>query len=205
MFALRSEALRIMTLFFLLSSCDLPVTNQTTEKTFTDFTKIVFDASSSRLNSQYGWTQTLGQYSLTFTETNSQDHSGTFKLAMTSYIEPQLCSYLQTCTCSSIVEGTFVAVSHAGHTTSGVSGTYNPLTDNTSYDTISNDTTTSSSTVEEIAIVSAFDVSLVVTRDDSEDTCQQQSNRTIVLRFYSSGESILTDLNRDVLFVPRSH
>lgn len=194
----------LASLILMLSACSEKVEDVTKlELKFSDIANKIYDAKATRIGSGYAWVATTGTHTLTLS--SNGDGTGTIELTYNNYSEPNFCVYGKSCTCSAIIDGTYTYQDSSSSdgtpssTNTISSDPYNPLKSPTTTQTVATTTDTN------VAKISYFTLPFTITTGDQDTSCFTQTDRNLYVKAFVSGEIVVYDTYREILFQKRTY
>lgn len=162
------------------------------------FFDVVYTAQSARQTGTNNWIKVSGDHRIKFVQ--SDKGAGTFIFAFNNYLEPQFCVYGSTCDCSGTVEGTFASPS----STSSPSNSSPPYSPFDPYAPPSGGTDGTATTPDNPNTQKVYNFAFNLTIGPTQllPTCRPQTDRTINIVRFLSGELIFRDDFREIYFTP---
>jgi hypothetical protein len=188
--------IKLMPLLLLVCSCGInaPPASLPDQVNLIDLMGIIFDGVSSRLQNSGEYKPIYGSVAAVFEGT---DEAGKFKFSYSHFSEPTLCAYMQSCSCTGILAGTFAAAkdpSTNGGNTTVETAPYDP---NAKTEDNLAPIPDPNITIAYLALTIDFQASNL-----SQD-CPPQSNRTVKISIQNNKTITYTDLGKDLILKPR--
>ena len=163
---------------------------------FQEIIDVIFDGVSSRLQNNGAFSPISGKVAIAF---NGAEDKGTFRFSYSSFTEPTLCNYGQSCLCTGLLVGSFTKSDDPNAEGGGEVDTEVP------YDP--NAPTTSPAVAPTEADTSTTITFLKIMIDYNQSSmgagCPAQTDRLIKVSVHNTKQMVITDFGRELLLLPR--
>lgn len=188
----------ISSVLIFLSACVPPAKILPSQVDFPSITGIIYDSAGARVTGTQSFSSVSGSFVVVF---NGSGQTGNFQFIYNNFYSPDLCPYLQECSCTGRFFGTYSRSSAPAQSTNTgntyLSPNYNPLPTPTP-------SSTSTSTNSAPSNVTTTYLSLMPSEGNNLPyPCPAASNRDVQIQIINDSTLIITDLDKDFFFKPR--